>query len=61
VEEIENNIIAWPTKMALAPLLAEQIIQSLLRENIKSGKSDLRELRAWPMPAFSRPVWDQSF
>jgi glycerol-3-phosphate dehydrogenase len=61
IEEIENHIVTWPTKLAFAPLIAEQIIQCLLRENAKSdkSKSDTREMRAWPMPAFARPMWDQ--
>jgi glycerol-3-phosphate dehydrogenase len=59
LEEIENVIVTWPTKLAFAPLLAEQIIQRLLQENTKSDKSDIREMRAWPMPAFAKPMWDQ--
>jgi glycerol-3-phosphate dehydrogenase len=59
VEEIGNNIIAWPTKLAFVPLLAQDIIKRLLTENLQSGKADIRELRAWPMPAFARPMWDQ--
>lgn len=54
-----NSIVTWPTKLAFVPQLAEKIIASLERDNIKSGKYDIRELRAWPMPAFARPVWDQ--
>lgn len=59
MEEIENCIIAWPTKLAFAPLLAEQIIECLESKNTKSHKADIREMRAWPMPAFARPMWDQ--
>lgn len=59
MEEIGNNIVAWPTKLALAPMLAQQIIECLTRDNLKSGIADIRELRAWPMPAFARPIWDQ--
>ncbi len=57
--EVGNSIVAWPTKLAFVPLLSEQIIEKLQRATIKSGKSDTRELRAWPMPAFARPMWDQ--
>ncbi|HSW92789.1 MAG TPA: FAD-dependent oxidoreductase [Gammaproteobacteria bacterium] len=59
VEEIENHIVTWPTKLAFAPLLAERVIQCLQGENIKTDKPDMREMRAWPMPAFARPMWDQ--
>ena len=59
VEEIENSMIVWPTKLAFAPLLAENIIQSLQCQELKTGKSDTRELRAWPIPSFAKPMWDQ--
>ncbi len=58
-KDIENTIIAWPTKLAFAPLLADQIVAYLQSENIKSNKPDIREMRAWPIPAFARPMWDQ--
>jgi len=61
VKEIANYFVAWPTKLALAPLLAENILQKLEQENIRSGKSDIRELRAWPVPAFAKPMWEQLF
>jgi glycerol-3-phosphate dehydrogenase len=59
LKEIENMILAWPTKLALAPLLAEKIIQNLLDAKIKPAMSDTRELRAWPIPALAIPMWDQ--
>lgn len=59
VEEIENIMVAWPTKLAFAPLLAENIAQILLHEKLQSGKTDTRELRAWPIPSFAKPMWDQ--
>lgn len=59
MKEIENNIITWPTKLAFAPLLADQIIQCLQKGDTKTDKADIREMRAWPMPAFARPMWDQ--
>jgi len=59
MEEVENTIVAWPTKLAFAPLLAENVIQSLSRENMQSGKTDTRALRAWAIPSFAKPMWDQ--
>lgn len=56
---VANSIVAWPTKLAFAPLLANEIIQSLQKENIKPGKTDTHELNAWPMPSFAKPIWDQ--
>ncbi|MEO8401225.1 MAG: FAD-dependent oxidoreductase [Gammaproteobacteria bacterium] len=59
MEEIKNSIVIWPTKLAFAPLLADEIIKVLQQENIKSGKADIREMRAWPIPAFAPPMWEQ--
>jgi hypothetical protein len=59
LQEIENMIVAWPTKLAFAPLLAEEIMQCLVKKNINPCTADLRELRAWPMPALATPIWDK--
>lgn len=59
LKEIENMIIAWPTKLAMAPKLADDIIQCLQRANISPASYDLREMRAWPMPMLAMPVWDE--
>ncbi len=58
LQEVKNSIIAWPTKLAFAPLLSHDIIQCLSNAHIKPGMTDLRELRAWPMPALAKPTWD---
>ncbi|HLB57680.1 MAG TPA: FAD-dependent oxidoreductase, partial [Gammaproteobacteria bacterium] len=58
-KEIENMIIAWPTKLALAPLLAKEILDCLTRADIQPAFTDTRELRAWPIPALAKPIWDQ--
>ena len=60
-KEIGNVIIAWPTKLALAPQLSEDIIHCLNQSQIKPCFSDIRALRAWPMPALAKPVWDELF
>jgi hypothetical protein len=52
-------LIAWPTKMALAPLLAKEILQCLSKSELKPQTADIRELRAWPFPALAKPIWDQ--
>jgi len=61
IKKIANYFVTWPTKLALAPLLAETILQTLEQENIRTGKADIRELRAWPVPAFAIPMWEQLF
>jgi hypothetical protein len=59
VREVENVMAAWPTKLALAPKLADDVIACLQRDNIKPHIADLRSMRAWPIPALAKPVWDE--
>lgn len=59
MKSIENIIAAWPTKLALAPKLADEIISQIQRDDINKHAADLRTLRAWPIPALAKPVWDE--
>jgi glycerol-3-phosphate dehydrogenase len=57
-----NNItIAWPIKLALAPILAEEILQHLHKQQLSPQLCDLRELRPWPMPPLAQPIWEELF
>lgn len=58
-KHIHNMTIAWPTKLALAPKLAEDIMQQI--GPLTPQLFDTRELRAWPMPPLARPVWEDAF
>jgi hypothetical protein len=58
-KEIANTIFAWPTKLALAPKLADEVIACLEREGVKQGAFDTRAMRAFPVPAMAVPVWDE--
>lgn len=58
IENIENCMVAWPTKLALTPLLANAVLQLLTNKPVVPRFSNAHELRAWPMPAFARPIWD---
>jgi glycerol-3-phosphate dehydrogenase len=57
--ETKNNVhIAWPTKLALAPDLADKIIEKL-QSNISPGNhQDLTDL---PAIKISEPLWDRAF
>lgn len=59
INNCENMMIAWPTKLALAPKLSQEVIQHIESEGIKPGNSDTRGLRAWPMPSLAMPIWDE--
>lgn len=58
---INNIMIAWPTKLALAPKLAEEILLNLFNSRLTPQLFDTRELRAWPMPPLAMPVWEELF
>lgn len=60
IKAVKNMIIAWPTKLALAPKLAEDIMTHL-QKNISPKLFDARELRAWPMPSLAKPIWEDVF
>jgi glycine/D-amino acid oxidase-like deaminating enzyme len=57
--ETKNNVhIAWPTKLALAPDLADKVIEKL-QSNISPGNhQDLTDL---PAIKISEPLWDRAF
>lgn len=59
MKEIQNMIVAWPTKLSLAPKLADEITQCIKHSAIKPCTADMRELRYWPIPVISTPIWDQ--
>lgn len=58
---IENMTIAWPTKLALAPKLSDEIIHQLQAIPLQSQLVDARELRSWPMPPVAVPAWEEAF
>lgn len=55
-----NYITAWPTKLAFAPLLAQQILDKLQQSNIKPKFKEL-DLQQYnlPHPNIALPIWDQ--
>jgi glycerol-3-phosphate dehydrogenase len=58
---IANMTIAWPTKLALAPQLANDILMQLQQAQLKPKWCDTRELRSWPMPPIAVPMWEEIF
>lgn len=61
VKAIHNILIGWPTKLALAPKLAEDVLQLPQIVTLTPQTFDTRELRSWPMPPLATPVWDTHF
>ena len=57
VEEATGVITTWPTKMALAPKLAADVMAHLLQNEIVA--SGTQPLAAWPHPAFAELPWQE--
>lgn len=57
IAEQKNIITAWPTKLALAPKLAGDIIERIKTSNIKISGIDA--LPAFPQPEFSVLPWQE--
>ena len=58
--ESKNNVhIAWPTKLALAPDLADKIIKQLTKKNLVAGiHEDVKDL---PTAKISPTLWNSAF
>lgn len=64
VESFENVMVAWPTKLALTPLLTDHIISQLEEQGIKPSFSErdlLKSLSDCEKPVVGLPPWEQLF
>jgi hypothetical protein len=52
-------MIAWPTKLALAPALAIRVLALLHEQGLAPGPSDIEALGALQPPAVARPPWER--
>ena len=59
VESKDNVHIAWPTKLALAPDLADKIIEKLKSSRLVAGKH--KEVTGLPKATTSPTLWDSKF
>ncbi len=57
VDETRGVITTWPTKMALAPKLATDVMTQLQQDEIVA--SGTPPLPAWPQPAFAELPWQE--
>jgi glycerol-3-phosphate dehydrogenase len=56
-DDTRGVITTWPTKMALAPKLAADVLQHL--EQMGVSASSTQTLPAWPRPAFAVLPWQE--
>ena len=54
-EQCEDVITAWPTKMALSPLLAEQVLDMV--ESAARVRTDDKVLPSWPEAVYTELPW----
>ncbi|MFU8838562.1 MAG: glycerol-3-phosphate dehydrogenase, partial [Thiohalomonadaceae bacterium] len=61
VHQQQGVITAWPTKLALAPRLAQQVIEQLVQGGVHAAPSSPvpPELSSWPHPRFARLPWQE--
>lgn len=52
-----NYITAWPTKLALSPVLTEEILNILQQQNITPRVSTAEH--KLPAPQIAKPIWDK--
>lgn len=55
IQQMANVIVAWPTKLAFAPLLASQVIERLPRPVLTGENSS--NLRHFTSPPLAPPIW----
>ncbi len=55
----QNYVVAWPTKLALAPVLAEQIMTSISAQGIKPNTNIADITMSLSIPQIALPIWDQ--
>ena len=57
VKSMGNSMVCWPTKLTLAPMLGQMVLENLLIEP-GSGRAPLPEL---PAPPYARTPWEHAF
>ncbi|MCK4706377.1 MAG: FAD-dependent oxidoreductase [Gammaproteobacteria bacterium] len=57
VEQKNKVITAWPTKMALSPLMAESVLK-VINDDALSREHDV-ELPSWPKPSYASLPWNE--
>ncbi|SDS26072.1 Glycerol-3-phosphate dehydrogenase [Halopseudomonas sabulinigri] len=60
VQAVGNALISWPTKLALAPNLADQVIEMLGAQQVTPANR-AESTSELPRPKVSAPVWDICF
>ncbi|MDO6594249.1 FAD-dependent oxidoreductase [Neptuniibacter sp. 1_MG-2023] len=60
-EKVGNCIVAWPTKLALSPDLADQVLSLCDQPSQAVESNSLQPLQILPKPETAEPVWETLF
>lgn len=60
VQPVRNALVSWPTKLALAPNLTDQVIEQLQSQRVRPQASAAL-VDDLPRPKVAAPVWDICF
>ncbi|MTI63682.1 FAD-dependent oxidoreductase [Methylophaga sp.] len=58
ISSYDNLHVCWPTKLALAPDLADQMLAALESADLKAGDHHNPD---YPQPSMAEPLWDRAF
>jgi len=58
VDSRDRFIVAWPSKLALAPVLSERVVQLLREQQVRPGAAEIEALSALAEPDVARPPWE---
>ena len=53
-----NTLTAWPTKLALVPVLADRLVEAIERVGPAVADPVFPDLAAWPRPSVAAPPWE---
>lgn len=60
-EKVGNCIVAWPTKLALSPDLADQVLPLCGQPSSHADTNDLQCLSVLAKPETAKPIWETAF
>ena len=55
----DRFIVAWPTKLALAPALSDRVVRLLREQQLRPRASEIEALEALAEPDVARPPWER--
>ncbi len=61
IKDTGNQMVAWPTKLAFAPLLSDKIIERMEKQNIQpTHKMNTLEMLKLTTPEVALPKWEKA-